>query len=30
MKRCATLLEAAELKVRQLAGDTLEPFEADE
>lgn len=26
MKRCAELLEAAELKVRQLAGDELTPF----
>jgi exodeoxyribonuclease VII small subunit len=26
MKRCAELLEAAELKVRQLAGDELMPF----
>ncbi len=26
MKRCAELLEAAELKVRQLSGDELTPF----
>lgn len=26
MKRCAELLESAELKVRQLAGDELTPF----
>lgn len=26
MKRCAELLEAAELKVRQLVGDELTPF----
>ncbi|OGO74211.1 MAG: exodeoxyribonuclease VII small subunit [Chloroflexi bacterium RIFOXYC12_FULL_59_14] len=26
MKRCAILLEAADLKVRQLAGDDLIPF----
>jgi exodeoxyribonuclease VII small subunit len=26
MKHCAELLEAAELKVRQLAGDDLTPF----
>lgn len=26
MKRCAELLEAAELKVRQLSGDALTPF----
>jgi exodeoxyribonuclease VII small subunit len=30
MKRCAELLEAAELKVRQLAGDELTPFREDE
>ena len=30
MKRCAELLEAAELKVRQLAGDELTPFEENE
>ena len=30
MKRCAELLEAAELKVRQLAGDELTPFVEDE
>jgi exodeoxyribonuclease VII small subunit len=28
--RCTELLEAAELKVRQLSGDALEPFEAEE
>ena len=30
MKRCAALLEAAELKVRQLSGGDLEPFEVAE
>ena len=30
MKRCAELLEAAELKVRQLSGDELTPFEEEE
>jgi exodeoxyribonuclease VII small subunit len=30
MKRCAELLEAAELKVRQLAGDELTPFAEEE
>jgi len=30
MKRCASLLEAAELKVRQLAGDELAPFAEEE
>jgi exodeoxyribonuclease VII small subunit len=30
MKRCAELLEAAELKVRQLAGEDLTPFVEDE
>ena len=29
-KRCAELLDRAELKVRKLAGDTLEAFEAAE
>ena len=29
MKRCAALLEAAELKVRQLSGGELEPFEGE-
>ena len=27
--RCTELLEAAELKVRKLSGDALEPFEDD-
>jgi exodeoxyribonuclease VII small subunit len=27
-KRCTELLDQAELKVRQLSGETLEPFEA--
>lgn len=30
MKRCAELLEAAELKVRQLSGDELTVFEENE
>ncbi len=30
MKRCAELLEAAELKVRQLSGDELTAFEDEE
>ena len=30
MKRCAELLEAAELKVRQLSGDELTAFEEEE
>ena len=30
MKRCAELLEAAELKVRQLSGDELTAFEEQE
>ena len=30
MKRCAELLEAAELKVRQLSGDELMPFAEEE
>ena len=30
MKRCAELLEAAELKVRQLSGDELMSFEEEE
>ena len=30
MKRCAELLEAAELKVRQLSGDELTPFAEEE
>ncbi len=30
MKRCGKLLEAAELKVSQLAGEELTPFEEDE
>ena len=29
-KRCAELLDQAELKVRKLAGEALEPFEATE
>ncbi len=29
-KYCATLLEKAELKVRQLSGDTIIAFEGDE
>jgi exodeoxyribonuclease VII small subunit len=29
-KRCAELLDKAELKVRQLSGETLESFEASE
>ena len=28
--RCAVLLEAAELKVKQVAGDAVIPFEEDE
>jgi exodeoxyribonuclease VII small subunit len=30
MKRCAELLEAAELQVRKLSGDDLTPFEEEE
>jgi len=30
MKRCAELLEAAELKVRQISGDELTAFEEEE
>ena len=30
MKRCAELLQAAELKVRQLSGDELTPFAEEE
>ncbi len=29
-KRCAQLLDAAELKVTRLSGDTLEPFQETE
>ena len=30
MKRCAELLEKAELKVQQLSGETLSPFAEEE
>jgi exodeoxyribonuclease VII small subunit len=30
MKRCAELLQAAELKVQQLSGDDLAPFAEEE
>ena len=30
MKRCAELLQAAELKVQQLSGDELSPFAEEE